>query len=217
MKKTTRRRKKADPATPARLPPPTEFLPSGETDEIFALDKPITGADLQRYRELTGAKVAAVSPILGVPRQGAWYELTDPERRGEDPVPDVAMAVLVRLYTLFPQTRPSPDMEFMPFLKRLGVDAGELAQLLGRDIYTGRIWERGKPPQTTVRLVVEALARAGVTTRNHPIFKALEALSAYEHQARGKPLTIKKPKRRGYRSPRVVSQADRDLLTRVED
>lgn len=195
--------------------PMQEFKFGGGTS-LFASERPIAGADIDRMKNETGYDLNTLEASLGISRRTFYYELI--KQGAGEPLPDISMAILMRLYEQFPrQLLPFQPISWGAYLTKIGVQPGEFAQLVGRAYNAGRTWEQDGKPSRTVQLILEAFVRAGVTSTQHPVYQAFLQIAKREAILRGKPLEIWTPQKRRRRRTRTLVQAEASLMTPVED
>lgn len=125
------------------------------------IDKPspICGADLERWRLTNGLTMASAADALGL-QPVRWYEYTS-EKLAALPIPDPAVAILLQLYTSFPDSSPvARPLDIREFCEALGLegnrrDVVRFAALIGRSRSSAHrlLRQNGTPGRPTVRLV----------------------------------------------------------------
>ena len=212
--------------SPAPLQPsavPMQAFRFGGGAGLFPQERPIIGSDIERMKVEAGYDLNTIEATLGISRRTTYYEITDD--KGSEPVPEIAMAILMRLSERFPrEVLPFQPPDWVGYLDLLGVHPGEFAQLVGREYRAGRTWRRGLKPQRglkphrSVQLILEAFARAGVMSTDHPVYQAFVEIAYKEAQLRGEKLGTKRvsSRRRNYRTAALI-EAESSLLTPVDD
>jgi len=200
---------------PFRVPRPQ--LKFGGEGTLFPTDRPILGSDVQRLKEEAGFDLNAIEASLGVSRREQYYNLL---KRGNKPLPDFGMAILMRLYELYPnELLPFQPVEWMPYLQQIGAEPTEFAQLVGRHENAGRVWQRHvAKPHRSVQLLIEAFVRGGVTHIDHPVYRDFRRIALEEASRRGNTLEVKTAARsRRPRRSRQLVQAEASLMIPVDD
>ena len=182
------------------------------TTELLPLGRAVRGRDLRLPRQLFGWDQNTTDAAFGMPRRSTWYEITS--TRGEEPVKDEAHAVLLRLYLEIPECRPAQDTDAFGYLANAEIELVEIAVIAGRNFKAAYHWGNRKLLPRPVLLIVQALKRAGVTHRSHPVFERVMSFARAEHEARGRtfPDELRKKSR-----PREPAPAEGVLLTPVDD
>lgn len=200
-----------------RICAPMQAFRFGSGANLFPTDRPILGGDVDRMKNETGYDLNSLEASLGISRRPLYYTLI--KDGAHEPLPDVAMSILMRLYERFPrELLPFQPLRWADYLTMIGVQPGEFAQLVGRDYNAGRTWEQNRNPTRTVQLILEAFARAGVNSTSHPVYQEFLQIARREAELRGKPLKVRAPlKRRQRPRTRGLVEADASLMTPVED
>jgi len=196
---------------------PTREFKFGGSVSLFAPDRPITGSDIERLKNEAGYDLNLIEASLGIASRLGYYKLSNKE--ASKPLPDISMAILMRLYEKFPnELLPFRPVHWAEYLNMIGVHPIEFAQLVGRDFAAGRLWQNGRRPIRSVQLIIEAFARAGVTHTGHRIYQAFVKAAKEEAALRGEKLEVKPPptSKRTRRTRRLVD-AEASMMTPVDD
>jgi hypothetical protein len=182
-RKKATKKKNTIAAKAAVAPAPGQEFGFGYGKRIFPEDEPIVGANIERLKDEAVYDLNTIEASLGISRRDYYYELRD--NLGDRQLPDIAMAILVRLYEAYPkETLPFQPMRWADYLTSIGVHPGEFAQLVGRAFLAGRSWQEGGKPIRSVQLIIEALWRAGVNSTSHPIYQEFLRIAEKEFQMR---------------------------------
>lgn len=205
------------PEAPLRIRMPAQVFPFGGDKKIFPADRPIAGSDIERLKDEAGYDLNTIEASVGISRRDSYYHLRD--EVGDKQLPDVSMAILMRLYETFPEVLlPFQPVNWAGYLAMLGVHPGEFAQLVGRAFSAGQSWQQGGKPFRSVQLIIEAFWRAGVTSTDHPVYQEFLKFAQTEASLRGETLEVKKaPVARRKRSTKALTQAEESMLTAVDD
>jgi hypothetical protein len=173
------------PVVPERLFVPAQEFKFGYGKRLFTKDRPIIGSDIESLKVETGYDINSIEASVGISRRGYYYELRDEFK--DKQLPDISMAILIRLYEEFPrELLPFQPISWVEYLTILGVHPGEFAQLVGRAFTAGISWQEGKQPIRSVQLIIEAFWRAGVTNTSHPVYQKFLELAESELKLRSK-------------------------------
>jgi hypothetical protein len=206
------------PASEVRISVTAQDFTFGDGMRLFAEDRPVTGADIATLKNATHYDLNTIESTLGISRREYFYELTD--ERADQPLPDIAMAILMRLYELDPKRLlPFQKLSWAAYLQIIGVHPSEFAQLVGRAYNAGRSWQEGGKPTRSIQLIIEAFWRAGVTDKSHPVFQEFLRIAKKEADLRGQPLNMKKAptKARKRRPSNALVKAEESMMQPVDD
>lgn len=181
--KKKKTRAPATPKVPKRISVPAQEFKFGYGAKIFPEDRPIVGADIDRLKGEAGYDLNTIEASLGISRRDYYYELRDDI--GDKQLPDISMAILIRMYEEFPrELLPFQPLSWAEYLTIIGVHPGEFAQLVGRAFNAGRSWQEGGKPIRSVQLIIEAFWRAGVTNTRHPVYRKFLQIAESELKLR---------------------------------
>ena len=121
-------------------------------------DTPVCGRHLQEFRARHDYTVSYLVGIFGITSAQAYYQLVKAEDR---PLPDIAMAAIVRWYGRHPEARPWRAPSAMEIADKLGISPEALAVTMGRNPLSGVEWVTGAAkPLSTVRNLLHEINRA---------------------------------------------------------
>ncbi|MBA5690536.1 hypothetical protein [Rugamonas apoptosis] len=131
-------------------------------------NSPICGADLERWRLANGLTMASAADALGL-QTVRWSEYTN-DKNAALPIPDPAVAILLQLYTRFPDSSPiARSLDIREFSEALGFegsrgDVVHFAALIGRSKASAHrlLRQNGTPGRPTIRLA-DAIRRLSLT------------------------------------------------------
>jgi len=121
-------------------------------------DAPVCGRHLQEFRARHDYTVSYLVGIFGITSAQAYYKLVKAEDR---PLPDIAMAVIVRWYGRHPQALPWHATATAEIADKLSISPEALAVTMGRNPLSGVEWVTGAAkPLSTVRNLLHEINRA---------------------------------------------------------
>lgn len=173
-------------------------------------DRPIVGADLEEFRQRFGLDLNQIESIFGIASRGAWYRIT--RKQADQPLKDKTLAILLRFYAQHPDLIPVPDLDVREVWQKLGLEAGDFAQLIGRQTISGRDWAKGTKPLPVVLEISKILNKAG--SMSHPHTQDIKRLSELENATRGEePPQIGSQGPARSRRTKRQTEADRGMIT----
>lgn len=211
-------KKSASTPTKRRISIPKQDFKFGSDVNLFPEDRPIIGSDILKFKTNTAFDLNKVEASLGISRRDAYYDLKD--KRPDEPLPEISMSILLRLYARYPELLPFQPVSWAEFLTAIGVHPSEFAQLVGRTFSAGRSWLKGEgEPIKPVQLIIEALARAGVTNTNDEVYQEFLKIAHKEADLRGEKIGQKKAPtlQRKRRRTTALKNAEASLMTKVDD
>lgn len=120
-------------------------------------DQPVCGKHLAEFRDRHDYSVAYLTGIFGLASAQAFYRIVnEPER----PVPDIAIAILIRFYSAHPERLPYRSVTPHDLAASLKITTEALAVSLGRVPLVGQQWESGaeKKPMAPARNLMYEIA-----------------------------------------------------------
>ena len=119
---------------------------------------PVCGRHLQEFRARHDYTVSYLVGIFGITSAQAYYKLV---KAGDRPLPDIAMAVIVRWYSRHPQALPWRAPAAAEIADKLSISPEALAVTMGRNPLSGVEWVTGAAkPLSTVRNLLHEINRA---------------------------------------------------------